>query len=504
VLLATVLGSALAFIDATVVNIALPRIGADLGADAAGLQWTVNGYTLSLASLILLGGALGDRFGRRRIFVVGVSAFAAASLLCGLAPTIETLIAARVAQGVGGALLTPGALAILETSFEREDRARAIGAWSGLGGLAGALGPFLGGWLVQVASWRLVFLINVPLAAAVVAVALRRVPESRNPDAPRRLDLPGAVAAAAGLAGLTHGFTAWPAHGATSPSVLAALALGLAGVGGFVLLERRSPHPMLPLEVFRSRAFTAANLVTFAVYAALGGVFFLLVLQLQVVAGFAPLAAGTALLPITVLMLLLSARAGALAERIGPRLPMALGPLASAAGLLLLSRVGPEASYASAVLPGVVVLGLGLSLTVAPLTATALGSVDERYAGVASGVNNAVARAAGLLAVAVLPLAAGLGAGTLTDPASLAPTYRIAMVLCALLMLAGAGTAFVAIPAGAVRSLPAAPPAGPEAARRSSPVRTHCAVAGPPLHPRPGSCGPAAAPVSSTHGEEGR
>jgi EmrB/QacA subfamily drug resistance transporter len=492
VLLATVLGSALAFIDATVVNIALPRIGADLGADAAGLQWTVNGYTLSLASLILLGGSLSDRFGRRRIFVVGVAAFAGASLLCGLAPTLETLIAARVAQGVGGALLTPGALAILETSFHPEDRARAIGAWSGLGGIAGALGPFLGGWLVQVGSWRLVFLINVPLAAVVVAVALRHVPESRNPDAPRRLDVAGALTATAGLAGLTYGFTAWPSLGAGSPAVLASLALGAIGIVAFVLVERRSPHPMLPLEVFRSRAFTAANLVTFAVYAALGGVFFLLVLHLQVVAGFAPLAAGTALLPVTALMLLLSARAGALAERVGPRFPMTSGPIVSAAGLLLLARIGAEASYVGAVLPGVILLGLGLALTVAPLTATALGSADERHAGVASGVNNAVARAASLLAVAALPLAAGLGAGSLTEPAALAATYRTAMLLCAGLLLAGAAIAFVAIPTVGVRARPPQAGAGalPSPVSRRSPVRIHCAVAGTPLHPHPGSCAP--------------
>ncbi len=484
VLVAAVLGSALAFIDATVVNIALPRIGHDLGAGASGLQWTVNGYTLSLASLILLGGSLSDRFGRRRIFVLGVSWFAGASLLCGLAPSIETLVAARVTQGVGGALLTPGALAILETSFHPADRARAIGAWSGLGGIAGAVGPFLGGWLIQIASWRLVFLVNVPLSALVVAVALRHVPESRNPDAPRRTDVAGAVTAAAGLAGLTYGFTAWPSLGATSAPVLAALAIGAGGMLAFVLTERAARDPMLPLEVFGSKVFTAVNVVTFAVYAALGGLFFLLVLDLQVVAGFEPLTAGTALLPVTVLMVLLSARAGALAERIGPRLPMTAGPIVCAAGVLLLARIGSDASYVRTVLPGAVVLGLGLSLTVAPLTATALGSVDERHAGIASGVNNAVARAAGLLAVAVLPLAAGLGAGTLTDPATLAPAYRTAMALCAALLLVGAALAFVAIPGksgarrrpGAARGLPSAP-------RPVSPVRTHCAIAGPPLHP---------------------
>ncbi|HTP24157.1 MAG TPA: MFS transporter [Anaeromyxobacteraceae bacterium] len=485
VLLAAVLGSALAFIDATVVNIALPRIGADLGAGAAGLQWAVNGYTLSLASLILLGGSLSDMVGRRRTFVVGVSWFAGASLLCGLAPSIETLIAARVTQGVGGALLTPGALAILESSFHRADRARAIGAWSGLGGIAGAVGPFLGGWLVQVASWRIVFLVNVPLAAIVVAVALRHVPESRDPEAPRRLDVGGALAAASGLAGLTYGFTAWPSLGATSPAVLSSLALGLAGMVAFVFIERTVRHPMLPLEVFRSRAFTAANLVTFAVYAALGGFFFLLVLDLQVVAGFKPLAAGTSLLPVTALMLLLSARAGAVAERIGPKVPMTVGPIVCAGGLLLLSQIGSKASYVHSVLPGVLTLGLGLSLTVAPLTATALGSVDERHAGIASGVNNAVARAASLLAVAVLPLAAGLRTRALTDAASLAPTYRTAMLLCAVLLLAAAAIAFGAVPARALELRePTEADGGRIVGRSAGPARIHCAIAGPPLHPR--------------------
>jgi EmrB/QacA subfamily drug resistance transporter len=494
VLLATVLGSGLAFIDATVVNIALPSIGADLDAEASGLQWTVNGYTLSLASLILLGGSLGDRFGRRRIFVLGVGWFALASLLCGLAPTIEALIAARVLQGVGGALLTPGALAILEASFHPDDRAKAIGAWSGLAGVAGAVGPFLGGWLVQVSTWRLVFLINLPLAAAVAVVALRHVPESRNPQAAGHVDVAGAATGAAGLAGLTYGFTAWPALGATSPAVLAALAAGVVGMVGFVLVERRTREPMLPLTMFTSKAFTGANLVTFAVYAALGGVFFLVVLNLQVVAGFTPLASGTALLPITVLMLLLSARAGALSQRIGPRVPMTAGPAVCAAALLLLSQVGVGASYVRTVLPAVVLLGLGLSLTVAPLTATALGSVDERNAGVASGVNNAVARAAGLLAVAVLPLAAGLGAGSLTDPADLGPAYRNAMLLCAGVLLAGAVIAFASIPTRlappsvpegvAPAPAPAPAPAAVPPAQRS-PVRVHCAVTGPPVHPRP-------------------
>ncbi|QTE29472.1 MFS transporter [Pengzhenrongella sicca] len=458
VLLATVLGSGMAFVDATVVNIALPHIGAELDASAAALQWTVNGYTLPLAAFILLGGSLGDRFGRRRIFVVGVAWFAAASALCGLAPNIETLIAARALQGVGGALLTPGSLAILQASFDPDSRSRAIGAWSGLGGIAGASGPFLGGWIVEQASWRWVFGINLPLAAVVIAVALRHIPESSDPDAARSIDVAGAVTGALGLAGLTYGFTAWPDRGGLDPLVLAALAAGVAGLVGFVLIERHSRHPMLPLEVFRSRAFSATNLVTFVVYAAIGGVFFFLVLTLQVVTGFSPLAAGLAALPVTLLMLVLSARSGALASRIGPRLPMSVGPLVCAAGVALLAGVGADSTYVADVLPGVVIFGLGLSLTVAPLTATALASASDRHAGIASGVNNAVARAAGLMAVAVLPLAAGVGS-SLLDPAMLGPAHRTAMLLCAGLLAAGGLLAFATIPA----SLAAVRP--PEAAR---------------------------------------
>jgi EmrB/QacA subfamily drug resistance transporter len=469
VLFATVLGSGLTFLDATVVNIALPRIGDDFDAGAAALQWTVNGYTLSLAALILLGGSLGDRFGRRRMFVVGTAWFAVASLLCGIAPNVETLIAARVLQGVGGALLTPGSLAILEASFESDDRAKAIGAWSGMAGVAGAIGPFLGGWLIEAASWRLVFLINVPLAALVIWVALRHVPESSNPAAARRFDIAGLATGAAGLAGLTYGFTAWAADGPGSPAVLVALAVGVGGLAAFLLVERRSREPMLPLELFTIRPFTAANLVTFAVYAALGGVFFLVVLNLQVVAGYNPLAAGTALLPVTALMLVLSARAGALGQRIGARVPMTAGPLACAGALLLLSRVGADVTYLVDVLPAAILLGLGLSLTVAPLTATALGSVPERHAGIASGVNNAVARAAGLLAVATLPLAAGIGTGSLTDAGDLAPVYRNAMLICAGLLALGAVAAAALVPARARR----------EPASR---VPVHCGVTGPAPH----------------------
>ncbi len=469
VLLATVLGSSLAFIDSTVVNIALPAIGRDLESDAAGLQWTVNGYALSLASLVLLGGSLGDRFGRKRIFMIGIAWFALASLLCGLAPNVETLIAARVLQGIGGALLTPGALAILEASFTREDRSKAIGAWSGLGGIGGAAGPFLGGWLVEIGSWRYIFLINVPLAVLVLLVAARHVPESRNPSAARQIDYTGVLLGAVGLAGLTYGFTAWPANGPGDPVVLVSLAIGVAAMVAFVLVEQRSPHPMLPMRIFRNAVFSGANLVTFVVYAANGGVFFLFVVNLQVVSGYSPLTSGIALLPTTAIMLLLSARAGALSQRIGPRIPMTVGPLICAVALLLMARIGADANYWSDVLPAVLVFGLGLSTLVAPLTSTALGSLEDAYAGVASGVNNAVARAAGLLSVAVLPLAAGLGGGNLTDAVSLHPVYRNTMMICSGLMVAGAVLAYFLVPT----QLPA-----------HTPARSFCDPCAPPIQPK--------------------
>lgn len=469
VLLAAVLGSGIALLDATVVNIALPTLGRELGADFADLQWTVNGYVLTLAALILLGGSLGDRFGRRRVFVLGAVWFGTASLLCGLAPDVEALIAARVLQGVGAALLTPGSLALLQASFVPADRGRAVGAWSGLGGIAAAVGPFLGGVLVEV-SWRLIFLVNVPLCAIVVAVALRHVPESNDPEALPRIDVAGAVLGAAGLAGVTYALVAAGERGA-STGVLVSGTLGGVALAAFVIVERRSRAPMLPVELFASRQFTAANLVTFVVYAALAGVLFLLVMHLQVVAGFAPLAAGTALLPVTVAMLLLSSRAGALAGRIGPRLPMTVGPLLCAAGVLLMRRIGPRASYVLDVLPAVSVFGLGLAATVAPLTITVLAAASDRHVGVASGVNNAVARTAGLLAVAVLPLAAGL-----TDaaaPAAFEKGFDLAMLLAAALLGTGAAVAAFGVSDDEVRR------------SRHQPDRArHCAVDGPPVETR--------------------
>lgn len=441
ILLATVLGSGMAFLDATVVNVALPTIGLALDAGVADLQWILNGYTLALASLILIGGSLGDRFGRRRVFLIGAVWFAAASLLCGLAPTAEALVGARALQGVGGALLTPGSLAILQASFTRGHRARAVGAWSGLSGIAAAIGPFVGGWLVAIGSWRLIFLINVPLAVAVVAVAVRHVPETRDPAAVPGVDVWGAVLTAVGLAGVTWALIEAGEHGA-SRAALAAGAAGLAALAGFVAVERQGRHPMLPLDIFRSRQFTAANLVTFVVYASLGITFFLLVVHLQQVLGYSPLQAGLATLPITALMLALSARAGLLADRIGPRLPMTAGPLAMAAGLALLSRVQEGTTYVGTVLPAVVVFGLGLSLTVAPLTATVLAAAATRYAGVASGVNNAISRGAGLIAVAVIPGLAGLTGDAYRDPVVFASGFRTAMLISAALSALGGALAW--------------------------------------------------------------
>jgi EmrB/QacA subfamily drug resistance transporter len=397
VLLATVLGSGVAFLDGTVVNVALPAIADDLDASLSDLQWVLDAYLVTLSALVLLGGSLGDRYGRRRVFLYGLAGFTAASVLCGLAPNVEVLILARAVQGIGAALLVPGSLAILSAVFHPDDRAKAVGAWSGLGGIATAIGPFVGGWLVDSVSWRLAFFVNLPLAALVV-VASRHVPETQSDEA-ERLDAPGALTASVGLALLTFGII---------EEVAVATAGGLAVLVAFVLWEARTRQPMLPLALFRDRQFSGANAMTLAVYGALGGAFFLLVVELQVVLGYSALEAGAALVPVTLLMLLLSTRAGALAQQIGPRLPMSLGPAIVAAGLLLWTQVDAGSSYLTAVLPGAIVFGLGLSLTVAPLTATIMASADDRHLGAASGINNAVARVAGLLAVALLPAVVGL------------------------------------------------------------------------------------------------
>jgi EmrB/QacA subfamily drug resistance transporter len=438
VLLATILGSGMAQLDGTIVNVALPRIGEDLGAGLTSLQWTVNAYSLTLSALLLLGGSLGDRLGRKRIFVFGVIWFAAASAGCAAAPTAEVLIAMRALQGVGAALLTPGSLAILEAVFQPGDRAEAVGAWSGLGGIASAIGPVLGGVLVGAApwGWRIAFLINVPMAVAVVLVAGRHVPETRDDDASPHVDVLGVVCAAAGLGLVIYALTEgpplqWPA------ATVTALIAGLALLVAFVVNEARSPAPLMPLSLFRSRQFTGANVVTLVLYAALSGAFFLLPVQLQRGSGFSPVAAGSALLPVTAVMVLLSARAGRLAQRIGPRLPMTVGPLVAGCGLALLTRVGTNASYLTEVLPGVLVFALGLSATVAPLTATVLAAAPVRQVGVASAVNNDVARTAGLLAVAVLPGLAGITQTSYDVPAQLSTGFHHAVLIASGLLIVG-------------------------------------------------------------------
>ncbi|MGZ4618656.1 MAG: MFS transporter [Frankiaceae bacterium] len=474
VLFATVLGSAIAAIDATVVGIALPTIGVDFHTSLTSLQWVVTAYMLTLAGLLLVAGAAGDRYGRRRVFTIGVVWFAAASLLCGLAPNAPALIAARALQGVGAALLTPGSLAILQASFRPEDRGKAIGAWSGLGGVATAVGPFVGGWLVQTSSWRLIFYINLPLAAAVVAISARRVPETRDPQAHGRLDAPGGLLVTLGLVGVTFGLIEGPVRGWTSASVLAALAGGLGLLACFVVRESRVAAPILPLGVFRSRQFSATNAVTFVVYGALGGALFLLPVQLQQVGGFTPLQAGLALLPVTFLMLALSARSGALAARIGPRLQMSVGPVIVATGLALLARVGPQASYVGEVLPAVFVFGFGLTVTVAPLTATALAAAPEEHAGIASAVNNDVARAAGLIAVSVLPAAAGLTAESYLNPSVFDAGFGTAMYIAAGVCSAGGLLAALTI-------------RNPRRVGKQPKPCTNCPLDGPTLALRPAS-----------------
>jgi EmrB/QacA subfamily drug resistance transporter len=496
VILATVLGSGMAMLDGTAVNVALPTIGRELSTGLGGLQWTVSGYTLALAGLILLGGSLGDRLGRRRVFLIGVAWFALASALCGLAPGIGVLIAARVLQGVGGALLVPGSLAIIQASFAPDDRPRAIGAWSGLGGLAAAIGPLLGGWLVVAAGWRWVFLLNLPVAVVVIGVTLRHVPESRDEQAARQFDVLGAALAALALAGITYSLIGAPGRHGGAASLIAAAVTGAAAAVAFVAVERHRgrtvragrPTPMVPLDVFASRQFSAINVITFCVYGAFGGMLFLLVLQLQVGAGFSALAAGSALLPVTVLMLVLSPRSAALAQRVGPRWLMTGGIITCAAGMLLMLRIGDSASYLTDVLPAVAVFGLGLSLVVAPLTATVLASADVRHAGVASGINNAVARAAGLLAVAGLPAAVGLRAADYHSPALLGSGFRTTMIICAGLLALAAVLAATLVDDKVLQGAPGRPVTEPLGTR-------NCAVQAPPLE-----CSPTRAPVPGPGG----
>lgn len=478
VLAATIIGSGMAFLDGTVVNIALPRIGDEFDASVAGLQWILDGYLLSLAALILVAGSLGDRYGRRRVYLIGVAWFGVASVLCGLALNTEMLVAARVLQGIGGALLTPGALAIIQSSFHRADRARAIGAWSGLGGIAGAIGPLVGGLVVQAWSWRLAFLINVPLALLCVWLTKRFVPESCDQQLTGRPDFAGSVLGAIGLAGVTAALVEGPARGMADPLVVVSAVLGVAGLVAFVMVQRRARDPLVPPDVFANRTFVLANGLTFVVYAALGGVMMLMVLQLQVSLGYSPMAAGLAGLPMSAMLLVLSAQSGKLAQRFGPRPFLVVGPLVIALGMIMLTRVTPGASYLGAVLPAVLVFGLGLVTVVAPVTATVLAAAEDRHAGVASGVNNAIARTGSLLAVAVLPTAAGLSGVAYADPTALTDGWQMAMWLCAGLCVVGGALAL-----GVRNDVLEAPPTPEEEPASPRPGDCwHGAIEGPPTH----------------------
>lgn len=437
VILAAVLGSGIVFLDGTVVNVALPAISTDLDASVRGLQWMLDGYLVTLSALLLLGGNAGDRHGRRRMFVAGLAGFSGASALCGLAPGIGFLIAARALQGVAGALLVPASLSIISSTFDPDDRGRAIGAWSGLAAIAGAVGPLLGGWLVDAASWRMIFFLNIPVAAAAAFIAVRHVPESRDDEA-GPLDVTGAALVSAGIALLAYSLIE---HGQGPVSVGAGLA-GVAALVAFVVVERRSDHPMLPLSLFGSPQFTGANLTTVAVYGAMSAALFLVVLRLQVTLGYSALEAGASMLPFTGLMVTLSARVGALAQRIGPRPPMTVGPLLSAAGLLWFGQLGPNDDYAVAVLPAVLLFGLGMTVTVAPLTAAVLGAVDRRRAGVASAVNNVAARLAGLLGIAIIPAVARVDTGG-GVARSLDTGYPTALRISAAICAAGAAIAWL-------------------------------------------------------------
>jgi len=405
VLAASILGSSMAFIDGSVVSVALPVLQEEFGAPASSAQWIVEAYQLFVASLVLVGGSLADRYGRKKIFVIGTSAFAGASLACGLAPNTLALIAARSVQGIAAALLIPSSLALLGGAFTPGQRGRAVGTWAALTGIAAAIGPALGGWLVQAVSWRAVFLVNLPIAAAVLAIALRKVPESRSPSG-GPLDLAGAALATFGFGAIVYGLIEAPALGWANPLAWGTIAAGLASVAALTLVELRVGHPMVPLGLFRNRTFAAANLLTFFLYAALAAIFFFIPFVLIQARRYTPAQAGAAILPLVFIVAALSRPAGAVADRVGPRLPLTVGPLVAGAGFLLLGLLPASGSYVATMLPALSVLGLGMAITVAPLTATVLNGVPGKDQGTASGISNAVARVAGLLAIAIFGILA--------------------------------------------------------------------------------------------------
>jgi EmrB/QacA subfamily drug resistance transporter len=402
VLVAAILGTTVVTIDSTVVNVALPAIADELGGGLAGQQWTSNAYLLTLSSLLLVAGSLGDLFGARRVFALGVTGFGVTSVFCAVAPTVELLVVARALQGVFGALLTPAALAVIVATFPPSERGRAVGAWTAWGGMGTVLGPLIGGQLVDSASWRWIFAINVPIVLVTLFLVMRVVPEGRPRAADARVDVVGATLCALGLGGITYGLIEQPIHGWGDPMVAVPLVAGAALFAGFVGWEARSAHPMLPLSLFRRRNFAIGNIETFSMYAGLGLLFFFLVLFLQQVAGYTALEAGTTTIPVTLVMFLLSMRFGALADRYGPRFFMGAGPLLAAAGLALFLRLDADVDYLTELLPGLLIFAVGLSMTVAPLTATVLADADEHNAGIASGVNNAIARVASLIAIAAV------------------------------------------------------------------------------------------------------